>query len=93
MILPVAITPFFWQSIAIDKHIARRAFRCGSRRIYLPMSELAHFQVAPEEILRLEYSSRFTIWPPASLSGRDIFIGRPVSRCRRLIADRWSPLN
>ncbi|MDB6067277.1 MAG: Squalene synthase HpnD [Pedosphaera sp.] len=28
-------------------------------RIYLPMSELAHFQVAPEEILRLEYSPRF----------------------------------
>src|SRR5262245_40783007 len=28
-------------------------------RIYLPLSELAHFRVAPEEILRLEYSSRF----------------------------------
>ncbi len=28
-------------------------------RIYLPLSELAHFQVAPEEILRLEYSARF----------------------------------
>jgi 15-cis-phytoene synthase len=28
-------------------------------RIYLPLSELARFQVAPEEILRLEYSERF----------------------------------
>ena len=28
-------------------------------RIYLPLSELARFQVSPEEILRLEYSSRF----------------------------------
>lgn len=28
-------------------------------RIYLPMSELKHFRVAPEEILRLEYSPRF----------------------------------
>jgi phytoene synthase len=28
-------------------------------RIYLPLSELAHFRVAPEEILRLEYSERF----------------------------------
>ncbi len=28
-------------------------------RIYLPMSELAHFRVEPEEILRLEYSPRF----------------------------------
>ncbi|HZQ46565.1 MAG TPA: squalene/phytoene synthase family protein, partial [Verrucomicrobiae bacterium] len=28
-------------------------------RIYLPMSELAHFHVTPEEILRLEYSARF----------------------------------
>ncbi len=28
-------------------------------RIYLPLSELAHFRVAPEEILRLEYSDRF----------------------------------
>jgi 15-cis-phytoene synthase len=28
-------------------------------RIYLPLSELARFNVAPEEILRLEYSPRF----------------------------------
>jgi 15-cis-phytoene synthase len=28
-------------------------------RIYLPLCELAHFGVAPEEILRLEYSNRF----------------------------------
>jgi phytoene synthase len=28
-------------------------------RIYLPLSELARFQVTPEEILRLEYSPRF----------------------------------
>jgi phytoene synthase len=28
-------------------------------RIYLPLSELARFKVSPEEILRLEYSSRF----------------------------------
>jgi 15-cis-phytoene synthase len=28
-------------------------------RIYLPLSELARFKVVPEEILRLEYSSRF----------------------------------
>jgi len=28
-------------------------------RIYLPLSELARFQVLPEEILRLEYSPRF----------------------------------
>lgn len=28
-------------------------------RIYLPLAELACFQVSPEEILRLEYSSRF----------------------------------
>jgi 15-cis-phytoene synthase len=28
-------------------------------RIYLPLSELARFKVAPEEILRLEYSNRF----------------------------------
>jgi phytoene synthase len=28
-------------------------------RIYLPLDELARFQVAPEEILRLEYSPRF----------------------------------
>jgi 15-cis-phytoene synthase len=28
-------------------------------RIYLPLSELARFQVAPEEILRFEYSPRF----------------------------------
>ncbi len=28
-------------------------------RIYLPLSELERFKVAPEEILRLEYSSRF----------------------------------
>jgi phytoene synthase len=28
-------------------------------RIYLPLSELARFQVSPEEILRLEYSPRF----------------------------------
>ncbi|MDB6067383.1 MAG: squalene synthase HpnD [Pedosphaera sp.] len=31
----------------------------GRGRIYLPLSELAHFQVTPEEILRLEYSPRF----------------------------------
>ncbi|HWX21278.1 MAG TPA: presqualene diphosphate synthase HpnD [Candidatus Binatia bacterium] len=28
-------------------------------RIYLPLAELSRFQVAPEEILRLEYSERF----------------------------------
>jgi phytoene synthase len=28
-------------------------------RIYLPLSELARFQVSPDEILRLEYSGRF----------------------------------
>jgi 15-cis-phytoene synthase len=28
-------------------------------RIYLPLSELARFQISPEEILRLEYSPRF----------------------------------
>jgi phytoene synthase len=28
-------------------------------RIYLPLAELARFKVAPEEILRLEYSTRF----------------------------------
>ena len=28
-------------------------------RIYLPLSELAEFEVSPEEILRLEYSPRF----------------------------------
>jgi phytoene synthase len=28
-------------------------------RIYLPLSELARFQVSPEEIVRLEYSPRF----------------------------------
>ena len=28
-------------------------------RIYLPLAELARFQVAPEEILRLEYSDRY----------------------------------
>jgi phytoene synthase len=28
-------------------------------RIYLPLSELARFQVAPEEILRFQYSERF----------------------------------
>jgi phytoene synthase len=28
-------------------------------RIYLPLSELARFQVTPEEILRLEYSERY----------------------------------
>ncbi|PYJ08149.1 MAG: squalene synthase HpnD [Verrucomicrobia bacterium] len=28
-------------------------------RIYLPLAELARFQIAPEEILRLEYSPRF----------------------------------
>src|SRR5438445_9745025 len=28
-------------------------------RIYLPLAELARFQVSPEEILRLEYSTRF----------------------------------
>jgi phytoene synthase len=28
-------------------------------RIYLPLSELRRFNVAPEEILRLEYSQRF----------------------------------
>src|SRR5512137_319361 len=28
-------------------------------RIYLPLSELARFEVSPEEILRLEYSPRF----------------------------------
>ena len=28
-------------------------------RIYLPLSELARFQVSPEEILRLEYSPRY----------------------------------
>src|SRR5205814_222403 len=28
-------------------------------RIYFPLSELARFNVAPEEILRFEYSSRF----------------------------------
>lgn len=31
----------------------------GRDRIYLPLSELARFQVSPEEILRLEYSPRF----------------------------------
>ena len=31
----------------------------GRGRIYLPLSELARFNVAPEEILRLEYSARF----------------------------------
>jgi len=31
----------------------------GRGRIYLPLSELARAQVAPEEILRLEYSDRF----------------------------------
>ena len=29
-------------------------------RIYLPLSELARFQVSPEEILRLQYSPRFS---------------------------------
>ena len=29
-------------------------------RIYLPLSELARFQVSPEEIIRLEYSPRFS---------------------------------
>ncbi len=28
-------------------------------RIYLPLAELVRFQVSPEELLRLEYSSRF----------------------------------
>ena len=28
-------------------------------RIYLPLSELARFEVSPEELLRLEYSERF----------------------------------
>jgi 15-cis-phytoene synthase len=28
-------------------------------RIYLPLSELARFRVSPEEVLRLEYSTRF----------------------------------
>ncbi len=38
-----------------------RDVRADARRgrIYLPLSELARFQVAPEEILRLEYSPRF----------------------------------
>jgi phytoene synthase len=31
----------------------------GRGRIYLPLSELARFNVPPEEILRLEYSDRF----------------------------------
>jgi phytoene synthase len=31
----------------------------GRDHIYLPQSELARFQVSPEEILRLEYSPRF----------------------------------
>ena len=31
----------------------------GRGRIYLPLSELARFQVSPEEILRSEYSERF----------------------------------
>ena len=31
----------------------------GRGRIYLPLSELARFNVSPEEILRLEYSDRF----------------------------------
>jgi phytoene synthase len=31
----------------------------GRGRIYLPLSELARFQVSPEEILRFEYSPRF----------------------------------
>jgi len=81
MILLSRLRHFSGQSIAIDKHIARRAFRCGSRAIYLPMSELAHFQVAPERFCASSIRLAFTIWPPASLSGRDIFIGRPVSRC------------
>ena len=38
-------------------------------RIYLPLTELARFQVSPEEILRLEYSSRFRELA-ASVAGR-----------------------
>jgi 15-cis-phytoene synthase len=38
-----------------------RDVRCDAQRgrIYLPLSELARFEVSPEEILRLEYSPRF----------------------------------
>jgi phytoene synthase len=38
-----------------------RDVRADARRgrIYLPLSELSRFEVSPEEILRLEYSSRF----------------------------------
>lgn len=38
-------------------------------RIYLPLAELARFKVAPEEILRLEYSTRFGDLA-ASVAGR-----------------------
>jgi 15-cis-phytoene synthase len=38
-------------------------------RVYLPLSELARFRVSPEEILRCEYSPRFTELA-ASVAGR-----------------------
>ena len=38
-------------------------------RVYLPLSELARFKVSPEEILRLEYSSRFAALA-TSVAGR-----------------------
>ena len=57
-------------------------------RIYLPLSELARFKVAPEEILHFEYSPRF--FDLASSAGRRAreFYGR--ARASLPLADRRS---
>ncbi len=61
-------------------------------RIYLPLSELARFQVTPEEILRLEYSPRFRELA-ASVADRARHFYQPgaARRCRRQTAAPWSP--
>ena len=62
-------------------------------RIYLPLSELARFQVREEEILRLEYSPRFAIWPQAWPGGRAISTGGPRDCSRPKTAAPWSRPN
>ena len=61
-------------------------------RIYLPLSELARFQVAPEEILRLEYSPRFCALANSVAAARPAFLSAgPRDPARRWTAAPWSP--
>jgi phytoene synthase len=57
-------------------------------RIYLPLSELARFEVGPEEILRFEYSARFFALAASAAQRAREFYGR--ARATLPPADRRS---